>query len=115
MPNLTCPCGERIDLSRIPNPNGYNIWNEARYEQFLEDVVELFLNERDNPSQFSKNLFNLSFLKGNVPLQGYECTRCGRLAVFKRASSDTPDIWYVNEREKQDDIVLLSDLISHST
>lgn len=115
MPKLTCLCGEIIDLSRIPNPNGFKIWNEAQYERFLEDVVELFLNERDNPAQFSKNLFSLPFLKGNVPFQSYECSHCGRLAVFKRASSDTPDIWYVNEREKQDDIVRLSDLVSRST
>lgn len=38
MPSILCRCGDRIDLSMIPNPNEWLLVSDVEYDEFSEEV-----------------------------------------------------------------------------
>ncbi len=93
MPRLTCPCGESIDLSPIPNPLGFKLLAEPVLEEVLEALAEAAAPSAD-PAAFERAAHALFFRRERPLPHAYECPGCGRVAVFARASDAVPAAWY---------------------
>ena len=96
MPRLTCPCGESIDLSPIPNPLGFKLLAEPVLEEVLEALGEA-ASSAASPAVFDRAAHSLFFRRERPLPHAYECPGCGRVAVFARASDDVPAAWYCPE------------------
>jgi hypothetical protein len=95
MPKLKCVCGGIVNLSAIPNEQGFSLF----WEPEMETVVENICNARDTRTrnEFKRKVYNHLLLTRPSPVHIYECPHCGRLAVFARASDDDVAIWYTPE------------------
>jgi hypothetical protein len=102
MPKLTCFCGENIDLSRIPNAQGFKILWEPRIEILIDAIVTLH-RQCKSDEEFERNVYYLIVNKPDI-LQAYECPKCGQLAVFARASDTDPALWLRRERVGEDEL-----------
>jgi hypothetical protein len=91
MPRLTCPCGESIDLSPLPNPLGFKLLAEPVLEEVLEALGEAAAAD---PAAFERAAYALFFRRERPLPHAYECPACGRVAVFARASDAVPAAWY---------------------
>jgi hypothetical protein len=111
MPKLKCLCGNDINLSPVPNDNGYRILWEPRIEVLLEDVLALF-ETKDSVQDFEKALHDALFRTKPTPPQMYECEKCGRLAIFAHPSDAKPICWYHPERTADTAFTSLHKLIS---
>jgi hypothetical protein len=97
MPNLTCPCGESISLSPIPNPQGFKILAESVLEDLVERLVDSCTDDVSKP-EFEKRAYQTLHVSTPGILQAYECPNCRRLAVFSRASDSVPALWFQREQ-----------------
>lgn len=91
MPTLRCPCGTIIGLSSIPNPAGFSCFPEARLEELIVGLAAAIVPDLA-PRAVEKLVFETFVGQAAVP-HAYECSACGRVAVFRRASDAAPAIW----------------------
>ncbi len=94
MPKLRCSCGHIINLSEIPNPNGFHVFSEARFDEIIGAAaksLELGLSEDVMWEAFRKLFVPL---QGSTALHMYQCGSCGRLAVLAHPSDDNVARWY---------------------
>jgi predicted RNA-binding Zn-ribbon protein involved in translation (DUF1610 family) len=88
MPKLQCRCGEILNLSPIPNPLGFTIMSEARMDEAANALIEGQQRHDDFPDTVMQILHNT---RGAV--HAYECPRCGRWAILRRASDPEVMLW----------------------
>src|SRR5579872_6130662 len=93
MPSLRCPCGHTIDLSLIPNPQGFDLLWEPQKEAMVGLFIEAH-RRAGSDTEFEKLVSKIL----NSPQRPHpyviECPHCGRLALFAHPSD--PDVvnWY---------------------
>jgi hypothetical protein len=111
MPILNCLCDRSINLSIIPNPQGYKLISEP----LLETIIETLVAARDNANfdleGFETLAYDLFHLKRPSIPQVYECLHCGRIALLVHPSESDASIWFQREkkpRENLESIVSLS-------
>ncbi len=92
MPKLTCPCGHQINLSPIPNRQGYLMIREPAV-----DLVVADLSNEPRSTMTARQISDMLSTQQPDHYQVYECPVCGRLAVFDNASDSTPLAWYARE------------------
>lgn len=92
MPRLKCLCGESVSLHEIPNPQGFKLIWELAIETFINEIVSA--HQRVSTKDFEKQVYDTFYLRNPEFPQMYECPRCGRLAVFARASDNKPALWF---------------------
>jgi hypothetical protein len=111
MPKLTCLCGKNINLSPIPNPNGFKLVWEPLREKLIEDVLNAYSSAKSD-REFEDLLYKLLYPKNPEFPQVYECQSCHRLAVFTSAADTKPAFWYQQEfnGEKTDSICSLAEI-----
>ena len=109
MPSLSCRCGNRINLSEIPNKNGYRLLAETLQEELIEAIVRLHMAD-SGPADFEWGV-NGVLGRRMVGPQIYQCTSCGRLAVFRSPGDLTVRQWYKPEESAADSATLLSSLL----
>jgi len=98
MPKLTCACGEVINLSPVPNPQGFNVFSEAVHEKIIDSLVAAH-QEAQSQADFEQRAMEILTHVGTPGImQMYECPHCGRLAVFGRAWDSTVALWFQLER-----------------
>ncbi|MFB2979623.1 hypothetical protein [Microseira sp. BLCC-F43] len=97
MPRLTCLCGESISLSAVPNPQGFKLIWEPKREQLIEDLIAAH-QQATSTQEFEEKVYNLLYPRNPEFPQIYECPKCGRLAVFARASDTKPAFWFELEQ-----------------
>lgn len=96
MPKLTCLCGENINLSPIPNPQGFKLVWEPLREKLIEAALNAYSSAKSN-QEFEELLYKLLYPKNPEFPQVYECQSCHRLAVFISAADTKPAFWYQQE------------------
>jgi hypothetical protein len=101
MPRLRCPDGHPINLSSIPNPNGYILIRERGIETIVDELTDA-CEKRAAERTFVENAFASLSSRNPDIMQVYECPTCGRLAVFDVASDDVPLAWYQVESTSVD-------------
>lgn len=104
MPKITCICGEIINLSQIPNQQGFKIISEQALETLADNLVDAHKNSTA-PIEFEKQLYKNLDTKNSGIAQAYECPNCERLIIFGNASDSQPELWFQIEkahREKTD-------------
>lgn len=94
MPKLTCLCGDTIDLSTIPNPQGFRLLWEPLLETFVERLADVKIVDMAD-KKVEKRIF--AVLRDLDLPQVYECANCGRLAIFAHASAVEPSLWFLPE------------------
>lgn len=116
MPRLTCLCGESISLSPIPNPQGFKLIWEPLREKLIEELITAY-SWAKSEQEFEDKVYQLLYPKNPEFPQVYECPKCGRLAVFVRASDAKPAFWYQRELdgENTDSICSLLQLSENSS
>jgi len=106
MPRLTCLCGESISLSVVPNPQGFKLVWEPLREKLIEELIAAY-SRATCEEEFEEKAYQLFYPRNPEFPQIYECPKCGRLAVFARASDDKPTFWFERDMmhgEKADSI-----------
>jgi hypothetical protein len=94
MPHIRCKCGHVINLSVIPCPHGFIVVSEERYDEFFE-AAERLHKETLPDSDFRWNLQRLlTPLSPHAAPHIYQCTHCGRIAVFRNPSDTLIAQWY---------------------
>ena len=96
MPHLTCPCGEVVDLSQIPNPQSFKLLWEPSIEPLVAALVEAH-QESQTDQEFEKATFRAVYSGAVFMPLIVECPGCGRVAVFAHASDDIPAFWLKRE------------------
>jgi hypothetical protein len=97
MPNISCLCGHTIDLSPVPNDDGYRLYWEPKLEAITEQLASVFEGKAAS-KEFERELHWALFRTPPVPPQIYECDQCGRLVVFAHPSDEMPAFWYAPEK-----------------
>lgn len=97
MPKIRCLCGETINLSQIPNEQGFKLIWEPMIEEFVDELISAHKQARSD-QEFEEQVYNLFLLRKPEFPQVYECPKCGRLAVFACASDTNPRFWFQRER-----------------
>lgn len=93
MPKLKCLCGEVINLSPIPNPNGFMIIGEVRIESLIDRLLESHIHAK-SPQDFERRAYDLMLIEEPEFPHMYECSGCGELAILKTASDRHTQFWY---------------------
>ncbi len=99
MPKLTCLCDESINLSPIPNSQGFKLIRESMLEKLIEDLV-VARKETISDQAFERKVYNLFY---EFP-QVYECLKCGRLAIFAHAPDMKPTFWFKCEQRNFENV-----------
>ncbi len=110
MAKLGCLCGQVIDLSSHPNENEYRVLSEPMLEAVIERILSV-CREGTSAENLEKALYAIMYRGVPAPIQVYECTNCGRLAVFWHTSDAAPVLWYTRE-DGSNPSALLRDLVS---
>jgi len=97
MPKIRCLCGELINLSAIPNKQGFKLIWEPLREKLIEDLIAAYQQSKSD-KEFEDQIYNLLYPRKPEFPQIYECPNCGRLIVFASASDAEPAFWYQRER-----------------
>jgi hypothetical protein len=97
MPKIRCLCGEYINLSPIPNPQGFKLVWEPTIEDFVDELVSAH-KHASSAQEFEKEAYKLIHRRKPEFPQVYECPNCGRLLVLARASDAKPAFWYQQEK-----------------
>lgn len=103
MPKIRCLCGEMINFSIIPNPQGFKLIWEPLIEKLAENLVTAH-QQTQSDDEFETQVYKLLIPirpKPEFP-QVYECSNCKRLVVFTRASDNVPAFWYQQEQANTD-------------
>ncbi len=116
MPQLTCLCGESISLSPVPHPQGFKLIWEPLREKLIEELITAYSCAKSE-QEFEDKVYQLLYPKHPEFPQVYECPKCGRLAVFARASDAKPAFWYERELhgEKPESICSLLQISENSS
>ncbi|MEQ8382143.1 MAG: hypothetical protein RH949_07210 [Coleofasciculus sp. A1-SPW-01] len=93
MPKLTCLCGENINLSPIPNPQGFKLVWEPLREKLIEELITAYSSAKSE-QEFEDLIYKLLYPRNPEFPQIYECSNCQRIAVFARAADSQPTVWY---------------------
>ncbi|MDZ8184068.1 MAG: hypothetical protein RMX96_04295 [Nostoc sp. ChiSLP02] len=103
MPKIRCLCGESINFSVIPNPQGFKLVWEPLIDKLAENLVAAH-QQAESHEDFEKQVYKLLYPRKPEPpfLQVYECSNCKRLVVFARASDNIPAFWFQQERLNTD-------------
>ncbi|HAG80704.1 MAG TPA: hypothetical protein DCL61_05940, partial [Cyanobacteria bacterium UBA12227] len=96
MPKLTCLCGENINLSPIPNPEGFKLIWEPLREKLIEELITAYSSAKSE-QEFEELAYKLLYPRNPEFPQVYECPSCHRLAIFARAADTKPTFWYKQE------------------
>jgi hypothetical protein len=113
MPKFKCLCGENINLSPIPNPQGFNLIWEPLIEILVNDLVIAY-KKSSSEQGFENQVYELIHLKTPRFPQVYECCNCKRLTIFKNASDSEPIFWYERESISEDKFDLIVSLLKQS-
>jgi hypothetical protein len=97
MPKLPCICGHLIDLNPYPNPHGFRLIPATLIEPIGDKLLELHKTEIDELWFTRHAMSQLGHSATPGIMQIYECEKCGRIAIFARASDEEPVIWYKPE------------------
>ena len=114
MPSIHCLCGERINLSPVPNPQGLRILSEESLDQLIEDLIA-GCRENSAPEDFRNKAYDTAYLQTPGMVRAYECPRCGRVAVFGNAADPIPDMWLQPEKTKAEGAKLTGVLRTQAT
>jgi hypothetical protein len=93
MPKLTCLCGENINLSPIPNPQGFKLVWEPLREKVIEELITAY-SVAKSEQEFEDLIYKLLYPRNSEFPQVYECSNCQRIAVFASASDSQTTVWY---------------------
>jgi hypothetical protein len=96
MPCIMCLCGKRIDLSTIPNPNGYLLRSEEEEEKIVDRIVQLHAHP-DEVDDFEIAVYIAITPRKSPAPYVLQCTACGRLAFFDRPSCLGRPLWFLPE------------------
>src|SRR5450759_610511 len=110
MPKLLCQCGENIDLSPIPNQQGFKLIWEPLIEPFIDDLVQEH-QQITSKEEFEKQAYKLFYERQPAFPQVYECPFCGRLLIFAHASDETPALWFQREEMRENRFDSLRSLV----
>lgn len=97
MPKIRCLYGELINLSIIPNTQGFKLVWEPTIEEFVEELIVAH-KQATSDQDFEKQAYKLFHSRKPEFPQVYECSNCGQLVVFACASDAKPAFWYQRER-----------------
>ena len=97
MPKITCLCGEAINLSQIPSPQGFKIVSEKVFDTLVEKLVNAYANS-PSKTEFEKQAYGNFYPTTHGIAQAYECPACGRLVVFSHPSDAIPALWFQPEK-----------------
>lgn len=95
MPHFTCRCGQRLGLSAIPNPIGFDVLWEPAIEKLMHELVASF-REANSADDFEERAYRALYASQPMPYL-LECEACGRLAALAHAGDQTVSLWYVRE------------------
>ena len=101
MPTLTCPCGHAISLTVIPNRAGFKLIQEPKLDLLVDALLETARTAPAN--ELERRILDRLRDRAFAIFQVYECGRCQRLAVFRRASDSVPIAWYAREPAMSDE------------
>jgi hypothetical protein len=105
MPRLSCSCGKDINLSAIPNPQGFRIFWEPRMESLVTALLEVRANPKPG-TELERQIYQI--FREQEPVQAYECANCGRLWVFARGLDSRPSLIYRPEEDQHERVSLRS-------
>lgn len=97
MPRIRCLCDEVINLSVIPNPQGFKLVWEPTIEEFMNELGAAY-QQVSSKDEFLDQAYTLFYQRKPQFPQIYECSNCKRLVVFARASDAKPAFWYQQEK-----------------
>jgi hypothetical protein len=94
MPKLKCICGHSINLSEIPNRNGFHLWSESRFDEIIDNASRSVQAASSEDAAWTtlRRLFLPPI--GTPSPHVYQCVSCGRLAVLRHASDLEVAQWY---------------------
>ncbi|AFY41154.1 hypothetical protein [Nostoc sp. PCC 7107] len=98
MPKISCICGGIINLSPIPNRQGFKLLWEPLIEKLADNLVAAH-QQAESDDDFENKVYELLYPRSWEPAnpQVYECFHCKRLAVLARASDREITFWYQQE------------------
>jgi hypothetical protein len=112
MASFQCRCGTTISLSEIPNSAGFQLLGEVVFEHMLADIVRAH-SSANSEREFKKNFLRL--MNARLAVQGYECSTCHRIAIFREASDAEPVMWFVRDVPSTDSVATsLVELLSEA-
>lgn len=82
MPNLSCPCGEILDLSLVPVPGEHLLIPVGQLDQLIADQAAAV--QRVGTSDLTQLEEALSDTLAGFGCEVYRCPNCGRLIVVDR-------------------------------
>jgi hypothetical protein len=103
--HITCPCGETINLSTVPNPQGFKVIVEPLLDELITALVKAF-DATSTARDFEMMVYKTFRTPGIA--QAYECPKCGRLALLGRASERIPALWFRREKQRDEGLTLTS-------
>lgn len=107
MPRLKCLCGNSISLSEIPHPAGFALRAESDMDRIVTEIVRLH-EHPDDVRDFELEVYRVITPLTTPAPHIYQCTACGRLAVFFHPSSRAAPLWYSPERQEEPPRLLAS-------
>jgi hypothetical protein len=113
MPVLICLCRATIDVSEIPKDNGYRLLAETLREGVLDAIARLH-QAGPGPADFEREVYG-ELGQRMIGPQIYQCTSCGRLAVFRDRSDRVVRQWYKPENLGDKPPDLLNSLLLDTT
>ena len=104
MPKITCICGEVINLSQIPHPQGFKIVSEEALETLVDNLIDAHKTS-SSVKEFEKRTYDSLLTKNPGITQAYECPNCGTILIFANASDAKPKLSYQLEKTEQEEIL----------
>ena len=95
MPSLSCPCGEVISLSELPNEHEFPLFSDEQFEKLQDALVAGVAGELSELQR--QRQISIIFSARSPKPQFVECPVCGRLALFHNMSDLRPAVWYIPE------------------
>jgi hypothetical protein len=93
MPKLLCPCGGVLNLSAIPDPNGFSLRSESDLDEIITRIVRLHERPEEGTDFQIAVIDTITPLKSPAP-HVFQCTSCGRLAICPHPSMRESPIWF---------------------
>ncbi|MEP7286984.1 MAG: hypothetical protein ABI947_14600 [Chloroflexota bacterium] len=86
MSNILCACGEVINLTEEPNPQGFKILSESVLFELVDKIMEIHTHAKSD-SDFEHQTYT-AFSHFQTPgiMSGIDCPNCGRLLIYARGS-----------------------------
>jgi len=109
MPKLGCPCGHVINLSIIPSPYGFEMIHEPKVGPFVAALSEAPIGVP--AAKRERAIYDTELQRRWAIFQVYECERCLRLAVLRRASDADVAVWLMRDGQGSDARTSLAALV----